>query len=78
MDIALIVIQIIALIIIGVLLCQIWKFLNRKDIPDDEVLGEERAKYLTDRLNILRVCFIVEAAASILQLILRIIGEIQK
>ena len=63
--------QIAALLISGIVLWQIWHFLHLKDIPDDEPLGEVRGKYLTTRLNILKVCLVLEAIFSIIQCILR-------
>ena len=65
--------QIIVLIIAGILLWQIWHFLNRKDIPQEEPLGKQRAKYLTRRLTALSVCAVIEAALAITQAVLRFI-----
>ena len=61
----LIVAQIIVLLVFGVLLWQVWYFFKRKDIPDDEPLGEERINYLTRRL---RWIFVFVAAEVLLQL----------
>ena len=73
MQIILIAAQITVLLVIGVLLWQIWHFLKRSDLPDDEPLGEERAKYLTRRLTWLIVCFGLEAGLLIVSTILRIL-----
>lgn len=69
----LIVLQIVILFIIGILLWQIWHFLNNDSIPDDKPLGKERTKSLTNRLNALMVCFTVEAILAIVQAVLRFI-----
>ena len=63
--------QTIVLIIIGVLLWQIWRFLHNKDIPDDEPLGKERTKYITRRLTWIGICAGSEAALQIASAILR-------
>mgnify|MGYP007053785316 CR=1 FL=1 len=65
--------QIIILVISGVLLWQIWHFLNRKDIPENEPLGEVRAKYLTQRLTALSICAVMEAVFCIAQAVLRFV-----
>lgn len=65
--------QIIVLIIAAILLWQIWHYLHRKDIPEDEPLGEVRAKYLTRRLSVLCVCAATEAALAIIQAVLRFV-----
>ena len=65
--------QLIVMVIAGVLLWQIWHFLNRKDIPQDEPLGEVHANYLTRRLTALSVCAVIEAALAITQAVLRFI-----
>lgn len=68
--------QILVLLVIGVLLWQIWRFLHSKDIPDDEPLGEERTKYLTRRLTVICICAAVEAALQIASAILRFVDAI--
>ena len=65
--------QMIVLITAGILLWQVWHYLHRKDIPEDEPLGEVRAKYLTRRLTVLSVCAVVEAVLAITQAILRFV-----
>ncbi|MBR2937777.1 MAG: hypothetical protein IKB80_04710 [Oscillospiraceae bacterium] len=66
----LVIVQIAALLAIAVLL---WQILRKfKAIPEDEIIGEERAKYLTVRLNILMVCVAAEAVLSIVQTMLRL------
>ena len=76
MQIILIAAQIAVLLVIGVLLWQIWRFLKRSDIPDDEPLGEKLAKYLTRRLTWLCVCFGLGAALLIASAILRVLENI--
>ena len=65
--------QVIALGIAITIIGQIWCFLKRKDIPEDEPLGEERANYLTRRLTALSVCAIIEASLIIAQAVLRFV-----
>ena len=55
--------RIVFLILIAVLLLQVWR--KFKSIPEDERIGEERAKYIDTRLKILALCTIAEAALSI-------------
>lgn len=69
----LLVAQIIVLMIAGVLLWQIWRFVKHKDIPEDEPLGDDRAKYLTRRLTALSVCAVMEAVLCIAQAVLRFV-----
>lgn len=71
MQIFLIAAQITVLLVIGVLLWQIWRFLKSTDIPDDEPLGEERAKFMTLRLKWIAVCIGLEAVLQIASAILR-------
>ena len=71
MQIMLIVAQIAVLLVIGLLLWQIWRFLKRNDVPDDEPLGEERAKFITQRLKWIAVCIGLEAVLQIASAILR-------
>ena len=72
----LLMVQIVVLIILGVLLWQIWRFLHNKDIPDDEPLGKERAKYITRRLTWIGICTAVEAVLQIVATILRFVEVI--
>jgi len=72
----LLMVQIVVLIILGVLLWQIWRFLHNKDIPDDEPLGKERAKYITRRLTWIGICAGLEALLQIASAILRFIEAI--
>ena len=65
--------QIIVLMIAGVLLWQIWRFVKHKDIPEDEPLGDDRAKQLTRRLTALSVCAVMEAVLCIAQAVLRFV-----
>ena len=73
MQIFLIAAQITVLLVIGVLLWQIWRFLKSTDIPDDEPLGEERAKFMTLRLKWIAVCIGLEAALQVAAAVLRIL-----
>ena len=73
MQIFLIAAQITVLLVIGVLLWQIWRFLKSNDIPDDEPLGEERAKFMTLRLKWIAVCIGLEAALQITSAVLRML-----
>lgn len=68
--------EILVLLIIGFFWWQIWHFLHRKDIPEDEPLGEARAKYLTKRLNIIGVCAVLEAVMLITSSILNFIHSV--
>ena len=63
--------QIAVLIAIGILLWQIWHLLHRKDIPEDEPLGEKRVKYLSHRLTAIGIGSVLEAALCIAQAVLR-------
>ena len=65
--------QIMPLIIIAILLWQIIHFLKRAEIPEDELLGEKRARYLTHRLTAISVCAVIEALLCIAQAILRLL-----
>ena len=70
---ALLALEILVMLIIVFSWLQIWFFLHKKDIPEDEPLGEAKAKYLTKRLNIIGICAVLEAvmlsATSILNFI---------
>ena len=63
--------QIIVFIIIGILLWQIWR--KFKSIPEDEIVGETRAKYMTRRLTWIAICAWLEAALQIASAILRFV-----
>ena len=63
--------QIIVFIIIGILLWQIWR--KFKSIPEDEIVGETRAKYMTRRLTWIAVCGILTAILQVTSIILRIL-----
>lgn len=71
MQIFLIAAQISVLLVIGILAWQIWR--KFKSIPDDEVIGEERAKYMTRRLKWIAVCIGLEAALQVAAAVLRIL-----
>ena len=75
MDIILIVIQIVLLAVSIVMLWQIWQFLKRKDIPEDDHLDEKRTKYLTDRLNVLQVCIIAEVVLYVVHFVMEIVEQ---
>ena len=66
--------QIIVFIIIGFLVWQIWR--RFKSIPEDEIIGEARAKYMTRRLTWIGICTGLEAALQIASAILRFIEAI--
>ena len=63
--------QIIVFILIGILVWQIWRKL--KSIPEDEIVGETRAKYMTLRLIWIAICAGLEAALQIASAILRFV-----
>ena len=69
MQLILIATQIAVLLVIGVLLWQIWR--KFKSIPEDEIIGEERAKYMTLRLTLITVCSAVEIVLFIASAVLR-------
>ena len=71
MQIFLIAAQISVLLVIGILAWQIWR--KFKSIPDDEVIGEERAKYMTRRLKWIALCVGLEAVLSITSAVLRVL-----
>lgn len=62
------------LVVIVIMLWQMWR--KFKSIPEDEVIGEARTKYLTTRLNVIAVCAGAEAALQILAAILRLVEVI--
>lgn len=67
---------IVVLIILSVLLWQVWYFFKRKDIPDDEPLGEERAGYIKRRLTWISICAGVEVVLQITAAVLRFVEAI--
>ncbi len=71
MQIILIAAQITVLLVIGVLLWQIWR--KFKSIPEDEVIGENRTKYMTRRLTWIAICSGFVAALQIISAILRMV-----
>ena len=74
MQIMLIAAQITVLLVIGVLLWQIWR--KFKSIPEDEVIGEDRAEYMRRRLTWVAACAIAEALLQIASAILRFLEGI--
>ena len=63
--------QIIVLLIIGTL---VWQILCKfKSIPEDEIVGEERAKYMTQRLQAIVVCSAIEMMLLVAATVLRIL-----
>lgn len=61
--------KVVILLVMGVLLLQTWhKF---KSIPDDDIIGEERAKYMGQRLTWVTICVGAEAVLQIVSSILR-------
>ena len=63
--------QIIVFILIGILVWQI--FCKFKSIPEDEIVGEERAKYMTQRLRAIVVCSTIEMMLLVAATVLRIL-----
>ena len=71
MQIALIAARITVLLVIGILVWQIWQ--KYRSIPVDEVLGGDRAKYMTRRLKWITLCICLESALFIASAVLRIL-----
>jgi len=71
MSVFLIVLEVLILIVVATLLLQCRNFM--KALPKNEELGEKQEKYITDRLNWLRICLIVEAVLALLSLVLRFV-----
>lgn len=61
----------IPLLVIGALIWQIYR--KFKSIPEDEIIGEERAKYMTQRLTWIAICAGLTVALQITSIILRIL-----
>lgn len=61
----------IPLLVIGVLIWQIYR--KFKSIPEDEIVGEERAKYMTQRLTWIAICAGLTVTLQITSIILRIL-----
>ena len=71
MQIFLIAAQITVLLVIGILAWQIWcKF---QAIPENEIIGEARAKYMIQRLKWIVFCAGLEAALAVTSAVLRIL-----
>ena len=70
MDLILIVIPIVLIAASGIILWQIWGFLHSDKIPEDEPLGEERAKYLTDRLEWFQYLLVAEVVIFLIKTVL--------
>jgi hypothetical protein len=60
----------IPLLVIGVLIWQIYR--KFKSIPEDEIVGEERAKYMRQRLTWIAICAGLTVTLQITSIILRI------
>lgn len=73
---ALLALEILVLLIIVFSWLQICFFLHKKDIPEDEPLGEAKAKYLTKHLNIIGICAVLEAVMLIATSILNFISSV--
>ena len=71
MQITLFIAQIAVLLIVGVLFGQILR--KFKSIPEDEIVGAERAKYMTQRLKMIVVCFATEIVLLVAATVLRIL-----
>ncbi len=76
MEIVLSIIMIVLLIATGILLWQIWQYLHSELIPDDQPLGEARAKYLTHRLDLIKYLLLAEAVITIAGIFLRVFALI--
>ncbi len=63
--------NIVILLAIGFLLLQIWR--KFKSIPEDDVIGEERAKYMQHRLIWVAICIGLETVLQIASRVLRIL-----
>ena len=73
MDMLLNVIQVVLIIATGVILWQLWKYTHSDLQPDDQPLGEERAKYMTDRLDWIKYLLIAEVAVLVVKAVLNIL-----
>ena len=73
MDVAFILIQAVLIIAACVILWQIWKYLHSDLVPDNEPLGEERAKYITDRLDWIKYLMIAEVLVFVIKTVLDIL-----
>ena len=71
METFLVISQIIVLLIIGILMWQVCHAF--KSIPEDEIIGEARAKYMTKRLKWIAFYACLEAALSITSAVLRVL-----
>ena len=71
MQIFLIAAQISVLLVIGILAWQIWR--KFKSIPENEIIGEVRAKYMTQRLKWITLCAGLEAVLQITAAVLRVL-----
>ena len=72
MDVVFILIQAALIIAACVILWQIWNFLHSDSVPENEPLGEERTKYITDRLDRLKYLMIAEVAVFAVKTVLDI------
>ena len=66
--------QILVLLVIGGLMYQIYR--KFKSIPEDEIIGAERGKYITQRLRLIVACAAVEIVLLIATTVLRILKVI--
>lgn len=76
MDILLTVIQVALLIATGIILWQIWQYLHSELIQDDQPLGEDRAKYLTHRLDLIKYLLLAEAVITVARIFLKALALI--
>ena len=72
MDAVLILIQAALLIAACVILWQIWNLLHSDPASENEPLGEERAKYITDRLDWIKYLMIAEVLVFVIKTFLDI------
>ena len=66
--------QLITLLIIGILAWQIYR--KFKSIPEDEVIGAERTKYMTQRITWIAVCGVLVAILQVTSIILKMLETI--
>ena len=63
--------QVVVLLAIGTFLLQIWR--KFQSIPDDDVIGEERAKYMQHRLIWVAICIGLETVLQVASRVLRVL-----
>ena len=63
--------QILVLLVITILMYQIYR--KFKSMPEDEIIGAERSKYITQRLRLIVVCAAIEIVLLIATTVLRML-----